>query len=129
MRERVDGTKPLGDSILPTAKPKRLVSKEGIEHLNGLDLTGRIQIHIEVAETTDMDGERRLLSFAEDALALITDAAGGTGEELPKEGAIEVITDDERFDEADAAAALEMLQSRGYVYYVGEYVRITPTDD
>ena len=76
-----------------------------------------------------MDGERRLLSFAEDALALITDAAGGTGEELPKEGAIEVITDDDRFDEADAAAALEMLQSRGYVYYVGEYVRITPTDD
>ncbi|GAA0473785.1 hypothetical protein MUK72_19930 (plasmid) [Halococcus dombrowskii] len=76
-----------------------------------------------------MDEERRLLPFAEDALAVITDAAGGTGEELPREKVIEVITADERFDEADAAAALEMLQSRGYVYYVGEYVRITPTDD
>ena len=76
-----------------------------------------------------MDGERRLPPFVEDTLALVSDAAGGTGEELPREEVIEVITADERFDEADAAAALEMLQSRGYVYYVGEYVRITPTDD
>ena len=74
---------------------------------------GLIQIHIEVAETTDMDGERRLLSFADDAPALMTDAAGGTGEELPREEVTEVITGDERFDEADAAAALEMFQSRG----------------
>ena len=76
-----------------------------------------------------MDEERRLLPFAEDTLALLTEAAGGTDEDLPREEAIAVITDDERFDKADAEAALESLQNRGYVYYVEEDVRITPTDD
>ncbi|WP_343749936.1 hypothetical protein, partial [Halococcus dombrowskii] len=70
----------------------------------------------------------RIPPFAEDILTVLTDAAGGTSEEFPRDEAIEVITDDERFDKADAEAALESLQSRGYVYYVGEHIRITPTD-
>ena len=76
-----------------------------------------------------MDKGRRIPPFAEDVLALLTETAGGTGEELPRDEAIEVITDDERFDKADAEAALDSLQNRGYVYYVEEDVRITPTDD
>ncbi|EMA55674.1 hypothetical protein [Halococcus thailandensis] len=76
-----------------------------------------------------MDEERRIPPFAEDTLALLTEAVGGTGEELPRDEAIRMITADERFDKADAEAALESLQSRGYIYYVGEHVRITPTDD
>ena len=76
-----------------------------------------------------MDEEWRLPPFAEDTLALLTDAAGGVGEDLPRDEAIGVIADDERFDKADAEAALESLQSRGYIYYVDETVRITPTDD
>ena len=76
-----------------------------------------------------MDEGRRIPPFVEDVLALLTDAAGGTGEELPRDEAIGVITDDGRFDKADAEAALESLQNRGYVYYVEEDVRITPTDN
>ena len=76
-----------------------------------------------------MDRERRIPPFAEDTLTVLTDAAGGVGEELPKDEAIGVVTDDERFDRADAEAALEILQRRGYIYYVEEHVRITPTDD
>ena len=76
-----------------------------------------------------MDRERRIPPFAEDTLTVLTDAAGGVGEELPKDEALGVITDDERFDRADAEAALNILQSRGYIYYVEGHVRITPTDD
>ena len=83
---------------------------------------------MQAGETLSMDEERRIPPFAEDILTVLTDAAGGTSEELPRDEAIEVITDDERFDKADAEAALESLQSRGYVYYVGEHIRITPTD-
>ena len=75
-----------------------------------------------------MDEGRRIPPFAEDVLALLTETAGGTGEGLPRDEAIGVITDDERFDEADAEAALESLQNRGYVYYVDNDVYITPTD-
>ena len=79
-----------------------------------------------VVETTSMDRERRIPPFAEDTLALMTDAAGGTGEQLPREEAIELIAADERFDKVDATAALDLLQKRGYIYYVGDDVRITP---
>ena len=75
-----------------------------------------------------MDGGRRIPPFAEDTLALLTDAAGGIGGELSRAEAIAVITDDERFDEADAKAALASLRSRGYIYFVEENVRIAPTD-
>ena len=76
-----------------------------------------------------MDERRRIPPFVEDTLALLTEAAGGNGEGLPRDEAIDVITDDERFDKADAEAALESLQNRGYIYYVEENVRITPTDE
>ncbi|WP_435078801.1 hypothetical protein [Halococcus sp. AFM35] len=75
-----------------------------------------------------MNEGRRIPPFAEDTLALITEAAGGVGEELSKEEALEIISADERFDAADANAALEILQKRGYIYYIEESVRITPTD-
>jgi hypothetical protein len=76
-----------------------------------------------------MDEERRIPPFAEDTLELLTEAAGGTGEELPEDEAIDVITDGERFNKADAEDALEQLESRGYIYFVEENVRITPTDE
>lgn len=75
-----------------------------------------------------MNRERRIPPFAEDTLVLLTDAIDETGEGLPRETAINVITTDERFDTVDAEEALDLLQSRGYIYYVDEYVRITPTD-
>ncbi|EMA56259.1 hypothetical protein [Halococcus thailandensis] len=76
-----------------------------------------------------MDEGRRISPFAEDTLALLTEAAGGSGEELTKNEAFEVIRADKRFGEADAQAALTELESRGYIYYVDETVRITPTDE
>ena len=76
-----------------------------------------------------MDKERRIPPFAEDTLGLLTEAAGGTGEELPKVEAIDVITDGERFNKADAEDALAQLESRGYIYFVEENVCITPTDE
>ena len=76
-----------------------------------------------------MNGERRLPPFVEDALALMTDAAGGSGEELPRDEAVDVIADDERFDRIDAEEALEILDNRGYIYTVEGAIRITPTDE
>jgi len=79
-----------------------------------------------------MDEGRRIPPFVEDTLELLTNAvsrAGEASEELSRDEAIGVITADERFDRPDAKAALEALQNRGYIYYVGESVRITPTDD
>ncbi|WP_435079279.1 hypothetical protein [Halococcus sp. AFM35] len=76
-----------------------------------------------------MDEERRVPPFAEDTLALVTDAAGETGEILPRDEAIDVITDVDRFTEVDAEDALARLESRGYIYFVDEQVRITPTDE
>jgi hypothetical protein len=75
-----------------------------------------------------MDEERRIPPFAEDTLTLLTDAAGGTGEELPKEEAIDLITDVEGVNKAGAEDALAQLERRGYIYYVEEQIRITPTD-
>jgi RNase H-fold protein (predicted Holliday junction resolvase) len=83
---------------------------------------------MQAVEMSCMNEGRRIPPFAEDTLALLTEAAGGVGEELPKEEALEIIAADERFDVADANAALEILQKRGYIYYVEESVRITPTD-
>jgi hypothetical protein len=76
-----------------------------------------------------MDEERRVPPFAEDMLTLVTDAAGGTGEALPRDEAIDVITDVERSTEADAEDVLAQLESRGYIYFVDGQVRITPTDE
>jgi hypothetical protein len=56
-----------------------------------------------------MDEEGRISPFAEDTLALLTEATGRTGKELPRDEAIGVITGDGRFDTANAEAALESL--------------------
>jgi hypothetical protein len=80
-------------------------------------------------ETTCMDEGRRISPFAEDTLTLLTEAAGGSGEKLTKDEALEVIQADEHFGEADAQAALTELESRGHIYYVDETVRITPPDE
>jgi hypothetical protein len=76
-----------------------------------------------------MDEERRIPPFAEDTFALLTEAAGGPGEELSEDEAVSVIAADERFDKPDAKEALIQLESRGHIYYVDEAIRITPTDD
>ena len=75
-----------------------------------------------------MDEEQRIPSFAEDTLTILTDAAGGTGEELPKDEAIDVITDVEGVSKASAEDALAQIESCGYIYYVEEQIRITPID-
>ena len=76
-----------------------------------------------------MNEERRIPPFAEDMLELLTDAAGGTGETLPRDEAIDVITDVEGVSKAGAEDTLTQLESRGYIYYVEEQIRITPTDE
>jgi hypothetical protein len=40
-----------------------------------------------------------------------------------------VLVADDRFAETDAEYVLDLLQNRGYIYYVDEQVYITPTDD
>ena len=76
-----------------------------------------------------MNGPRRIPPFAEDALAVLQETVGSTDDSLSKDEVIAVLVADERFAEADAEYALDVLQSRGYIYYVDEQVYITPTDD
>ena len=76
-----------------------------------------------------MNEERRIPPFAQDMLELLTDAAGGTGETLTRDEAIDVITDVEGVSKAGAEDTLTQLESRGYIYYVEEQIRITPTDE
>ena len=80
-----------------------------------------------------MDRERRIPPFAEDALEVLNEAAEDTddagGDGLPKDDAKALLVDDDRFTEADAERALNVLENRGYIYYTDSHVRITPTDD
>ena len=79
-----------------------------------------------------MNWERRIPPFAEDALEVLREAveeSGGENESLAKDDARSVLVDDDRFTEGDAEYALDVLQSRGHIYYVDERVYITPTDD
>ncbi|GAA0452142.1 hypothetical protein MUK72_14395 (plasmid) [Halococcus dombrowskii] len=76
-----------------------------------------------------MNGPRRIPPFAEDALELLRETASDADESLSKDEAATALVADERFAEADAEYALDVLQSRGYIYYVDEQVYITPTDD
>jgi hypothetical protein len=76
-----------------------------------------------------MNGPRRIPPFAEDALEVLWETASDGDEGLSKDGASTVLVADERFTDADAEYALDVLQSRGYIYYVDEQVYITPTDD
>ena len=57
-----------------------------------------------------MNRERRLPPFAEDALALLNEAVGEADEALPKDEAKAELVADDRFTEADAEYALDLLQ-------------------
>jgi hypothetical protein len=76
-----------------------------------------------------MNGPRRIPPFAEDALEVLREAASDGNDGLSKDDATTVLVADERFTDGDAEYALDVLQSRGYIYYVDERVYITPTDD
>jgi hypothetical protein len=76
-----------------------------------------------------MNGERRLTPVAEDALDVLREPVESAEEGLPKDEAQAVLVADDRFTEADAEYALDVLQNRGYIYYVDDQVYITPTDD
>lgn len=90
-----------------------------------------------------MAWERRLPPLAEDALDILSAAADGeadpndedAGEEsasnadFTEETAIATLVESEAFAESDAAEALDLLDRRGYIYFVDGGIYITPTDD
>ena len=90
---------------------------------------GQRECRTEGVDTSRMTGPRRIPPFAEDALAVLQETVGDDDEGLLNDEATAVLVADERFAEADAEYALDVLQSRGYIYYVDEQVYITPTDD
>ena len=68
-----------------------------------------------------MNWERRIPPFAEDALEVLREAveeSGGEDDGLSKDDARSLIVADDRFTKGDAEYALDMLQSRGHIYYV-----------
>ena len=77
-----------------------------------------------------MNSEQRISPFAEDALVVLDEVIGRADDEsLPKADAEAILADDDRYTDADAEYALDVLQSRGHIYYVDERVYITPTDN
>jgi hypothetical protein len=77
-----------------------------------------------------MNWERRIPPFAEDALFVLNEVIGRADDEsLPKDEVEAILVDDDRYTETDAEHALDVLQSRGHIYYVDERVYVTPTDD
>lgn len=84
---------------------------------------------MEGADMFRINGPRRIPPFAEDALAVLRETVGDGDDSLSNDEAITVLVADERFTDGDAEYALDVLQSRGYIYYVDEQVYITPTDD
>lgn len=79
-----------------------------------------------------MNWERWLPPFAEDALEVLREAieeSSGEDDSLAKDDARSLLVVDDRFTADDAEYALDVLQSRGHIYYVDEWVYITPTDD
>ena len=76
-----------------------------------------------------MNWERRIPPFAEDTLFVLNEVIGRADDEsLPKDEVEAILVDDDRYTETDAEHALDVLQSRGHIYYVNERVYITPTD-
>jgi len=80
-----------------------------------------------------MNSERRIPLLAEDALFVLDEVIGRADDNgdasLSKADAKAVLAEDDRFTQADAEYALDVLQSRGHIYYVDERVYITPTED
>ena len=76
-----------------------------------------------------MNWERRIPPFAEDALLVLDEVISRVDDEsLPKDAVEAILADDDRFTGGDAEYALDVLQNRGYIYYVDEQVYIAPTD-
>jgi hypothetical protein len=75
-----------------------------------------------------MNWERRFPPVAEDALDVLHETVGDD-DGLPQDEANAALVADDRFTEGDAEYALDVLQNRGYIYYVDKQVYITPTDD
>ena len=75
-----------------------------------------------------MDEERRIPPFAKDALAVLNDAVGDTNDGLPKSVVKALLANDDRCTETDAKHTPNVLYNRGYMYYLDDCVRITPTD-
>jgi hypothetical protein len=85
---------------------------------------------MEGVDMSRMNGPRRIPPFAEDALEVLRETASDDSDEgLSNDEATTVLVADERFTDGDAEYALDVLQGRGYIYYVDEQVYITPTDD
>ena len=77
-----------------------------------------------------MNWEQRIPPFAEDALFVLNEVISRADDEsLPKDDAEAILADDDRYTETDAEHTLDVLQSRGHIYYVDERVYITPTDN
>ena len=77
-----------------------------------------------------MNYERRIPPFAEDALFVLDEVITRADDRsVPKAAAEEILAADDRFTDADAEYALNVLQSRGHIYYVDDRVRITPDDE
>ncbi|EMA54671.1 hypothetical protein [Halococcus salifodinae] len=77
-----------------------------------------------------MSWERRIPPFAEDALFVLDEVITRADDRsVPKADAEAILAADDRFTDADAEYALNVLQSRGHIYYVDERVYITPTDE
>jgi hypothetical protein len=75
-----------------------------------------------------MNRKRRLPPVAENALEVLRDPIDNADDGLPKSEAKVVLVADDQFTDGEAEYALDVLQNRGYIYYVDECVRITPTD-
>ena len=75
-----------------------------------------------------MDNERRIPPFAEETLEALREHDAASDSDLTLEKATEKLADDERFTQIDAEEALEILENRGYIYYVDDRVRITPDE-
>lgn len=77
-----------------------------------------------------MSWERRIPPFAEDALFVLDEViVRADDRSVPKADAEAILAADDRFTDADAEYALNVLQSRGHIYCVDERVYITPTDE
>jgi hypothetical protein len=83
---------------------------------------------MEGVDMSRMNEPRRIPPFAEDALGVLRETISDDDDGLTKDEANAVLVADERFTEDDAEYALDVLQNRGYIYYVDEQVYITPTD-
>ncbi|WP_129113868.1 hypothetical protein [Halegenticoccus tardaugens] len=70
-----------------------------------------------------MNSRTPLPPRAKEALEVLRSPVENAGGELPREQAFSVIASE--FSEESAEGLLNILHNRGYIYYVGEKIRIT----